>query len=519
MWSVWLILFLLLPEDGQSSLTHSELSCVNDYMTNISCLWNDTAWLTGQNCRLQVTRDTHRGLITKSCSLNTTRNCWITVSPKLSFAEKIMLEVLCNKTRMDNVKEYRPGRHVKLHPPEQLNVTGNNVTWSRGSHFPKSITKYEFQLQVKAKQQSWEEVKPRRVDGTFVLLDGDSVCGGVCEARVRVKPLEPKKEDQIRGHWSDWSPAVTWRSEVIVNTQATHKPETSNTSIISHPEVIGMLVGFVPLILIVLILASLSVYRHKCGLKVGCEHVPDPSKYFQPLINKHNGNFQEWLGPQHSTSLFLPSHSYDCEISPVDEVTEAWNDPLAGNTVLIYANHTAVLQQQMSDGSQVSSGVSNMGYFYSEHQPGSVCLDSCPVYFTYHPEGGALESSMSYERLRGAAPTSPDSGFGMEAEKEEADEEEQEDDTGKGQKKECSGVNMQHLVSFVLSLPESARITIPPSFADLTPWQEESESSGISTNSESLDGAVVRPSSMVVQPCSSGYLTLKEMQKYSNKSI
>lgn len=217
--------------------------------------------------------------------------------------------------------------------------------------------------------------------------------------------------------------------------------------------------------------------------------------------------------------MFLPPQSCDCEISPVDEVSEAWDDPLDGNTVLVYAKQAAALHQQMSDASQLSSGVSNMGYFYSEHQPGSVCLDSCPVYFTYHPDGGVLQSSMSYEHLRGAALTSPDSGFSMEAEKEEADGEEQEDETEKGQKKECSGVNMQHLVSFVLSLLESARITIPPSFAELTPWHEESDSSGIRTNSESLDGAVVRPSSMVVQPCSSGYLTLKEMQKYSNKSI
>lgn len=178
------------------------------------------------------------------------------------------------------------------------------------------------------------------------------------------------------------------------------------------------------------------------------------------------------------------------------------------------------LHQQTSDSSQLSSGVSNMGYFYSEHQPGSVCLDSCPVYFTYHPEGGVLQTSLSYERLRGTTPTSPDSGFGMEAEKEEADEEEQEEEEGKGQKKECSGVNMQHLVSFVMSLPESTRTTVsPPSFTELTPWHEEPESSGISVNSEPPEAAVVRPSSMVVQPCSSGYLTLKEMQKYSNKSI
>uniref|UniRef100_W5UFR7 Interleukin-2 receptor subunit beta n=1 Tax=Ictalurus punctatus TaxID=7998 RepID=W5UFR7_ICTPU len=514
MWTV--ILFLLLPGDAQSDHTHSELSCVNDYMTNISCTWNHTAWLTGQNCHLQVTRG-RKSEKTKICSLNTTRSCWINVSSKFSFRDTIGLDVFCNKIWRDGVKMYRPGHHVKLRPPEQPNVTGNIVTWSKGVNFPQFITKYVFELQIKVKQQNWKEVKPRRVDGTYVLLDGDSVCVGECEARVRVRPIEPTTEDQINGSWSDWSPAVTWRSEAIVNIQGTHKKETSS---IPHPAVVGMLVGFVALILTVLILIPLSVFGHKCGLKVGCEHVPDPSKYFQPLIIEHKGNFQEWLGPQHSVSLCLPPQSCDCEISPVDEVSEAWDDPLAGNTsMLIYANYAATLHQEVSDDSQLSSGVSNMGYFYSEHQPGSVCLDSCPVYFTYHPEVGALQSSTSYERLQGAALANLDSGFGMEAEKEEADEEEQEDDTEKGQEKESRGVNMQHLVSFVLSLPESANVTIPPSFAELTSWHEESESSGISRNTESPDGTVARASSMVVQPCSSGYLTLKEMQKYSNKSI
>lgn len=173
----------------------------------------------------------------------------------------------------------------------------------------------------------------------------------------------------------------------------------------------------------------------------------------------------------------------------------------------------------MSSSSQLSSGVSNMGYFYSEHQPGSMCLDSCPVYFTYHPEGDTLQSSLSYERLRGDTLTSPDSGFGMEPEKEEADEKEGDEDPGKGQEMECSGVNMQHLVSYVMSLPESTRVIIPLSLTELTPWYEEPNSPGISAHLEPPDGAGVRPSSMVVQPCSSGYLTLKEMQKYSNKSI
>ncbi|KAF5890084.1 interleukin-2 receptor subunit beta-like [Clarias magur] len=517
MLSVFLFLFLHLPGVALANPTHSGLSCVSDYVKNISCVWNHPAWVSGQKCQLHL----NTGRIILNCSLNTNGSCWITVPFKLLFIHTFDLNVICNQTVMDGVKAFQPGRNVKLHPPDQLRVSRDNVTWSRGARFPDFIKSYEFQLQVKGKKETWEGVSMRRVVDTFALLDGH-VCEEECAARVRVKPLEPVNDGQIQGQWSDWSPVVTWRSEVIIKTEESRKKETSSGSYasgISNPAGIGLLVGFAALIFILLVLTLLSVYRQKCGLKVTCQHIPDPSKYFQPLIMQHKGNFQEWLGPQHSAPVFLAPQSCDCEISPIDEVCEAWDDPLSSKTMLIYANHSDILHQQMSDDSQLSSGVSNMGYFYSEHQPGSVCVDSCPVYFTYHPESGPIQSSMTYERLQGMAPMSPDSGFGMEAEKEEAGVEEQVDSTDQGHKTECSGANLQHLVSFVLSLPESTRMTIPPSFAELTPWNEESESSGISTNSESPEEAVVRPSSMVVQPCSSGYLTLKEMQKYSNKSI
>lgn len=176
-----------------------------------------------------------------------------------------------------------------------------------------------------------------------------------------------------------------------------------------------------------------------------------------------------------------------------------------------------------------------MGYFYSETQPGSVSLETCSVYFTYRPEEGSsssLQSMSSYERLQRQEeqqeqPLSPDSGFGMGGEGEEGGEEytEQSEMEDEGMKEECSGINVQHLVSFVLSLPgiitpaEAAHMPLGlAQEPDLSPWSEDTEIAAVST-SEALGGSAVRPSSMVVQPCSSGYLTLKEMQKYSNKSI
>ncbi|XP_062842919.1 interleukin-2 receptor subunit beta [Trichomycterus rosablanca] len=435
----------------------------------------------------------------RTCVFNTTRSCWINFNNMelFSFLEKITLEVICNNTRIAELPKFHPGHHVKLRPPEQLRFTEGNLTWSRGARFPSRISKYEFQLQVKSKKQQWEDVKARLQGGTFAPLADDFVCDSLdgdfmeCEARVRMKPVDPNPpndDGQIQGQWSDWSSSVTWKKKV----NNKHVPPIDDLDIILTP---------------------VCIRRHNCILKTA--KVPDPSKYFRPLIVEHKGNFQQWMGCHHSAMVFIPPQSCDCEISPVDEISEIWDNPLVSDTNVNYGNLN-------TDGynSHLSSGISNMGYFYSEHQPGSVSLDTCPVYFTYHPEVGPVKSTSSYEHLPGSEPFSPDSGFGTAAEKDDPDEEKlAEDGAGKEPKEECSRVNVPHLVSFVLSFPETPRVAVPPCFAELSPWQEEPEAFEISNSAEPPEVAVVRPSSMVVQPCSDGYLTLKEMQKYSNKSI
>lgn len=213
--------------------------------------------------------------------------------------------------------------------------------------------------------------------------------------------------------------------------------------------------------------------------------------------------------------VFLPPNSCDCEISPVDEISDIWDIPLASDTANTFDPETNGYNHDLS------SGISNMGYFYSEHKSGSISLDSCPVYFSYHnPEVGPARSTSSDEHLPESMSTSPDSGFGTSVEKADHEEEELDEHEAKEEpNEECSGVSVPHLVSFVMSFPERSRLVVSPSFSKMSPWPEEVESSEIEDNADPPEVAVVRPSSMVVQPCSDGYLTLKEMQKYSNKSI
>lgn len=194
-----------------------------------------------------------------------------------------------------------------------------------------------------------------------------------------------------------------------------------------------------------------------------------------------------------------------------------------------------VCSNQMDSGlensgtSHASSSVfSNIGYFYSKSHSGSLYLESCPVYFTYHPEEGTSSTvsspGSSYDCLQTPSyqteqPMSPDSGFDMPG--EQSCEEDQDDEDINGE--ERAAAEGRALVSFIMSLSQGSlgAVRRAESFAPvpiITPWSEPVRAPSYGSPSEPEEGAVVRPSSMI-EPCGSGYLTLKEMQKYSNKSI
>lgn len=175
-----------------------------------------------------------------------------------------------------------------------------------------------------------------------------------------------------------------------------------------------------------------------------------------------------------------------------------------------------------------SAGFSNVGYFYSKSHSGSLYLESCPVYFTYNPEEGTNSTvsspGSSYDCLQTPSYqmeqlNSPDSGFDMPGE-QNCEEDQDDEDINVEERAAAEG---RALVSFIMSLSQGSLGAVRPaeSFAPvpiITPWSEPVRAPSCGSTTEPAEGAVVRPSSMI-EPCGSGYLTLKEMQKYSNKSI
>ncbi|RXN32826.1 interleukin-2 receptor subunit beta-like protein [Labeo rohita] len=414
---------------------------------------------------------------------------------------------------------------VKTQPPDKPTVSGDNITWSKGSNFPEDIEVYEFQLQYKAAHTSWETAEHVDViQEAPVQLDHSKLTvGEEYQARVRVKPVEPKDEGYFRGEWSDWSPAVSWRSEIG---KLPVRPVLDDMHIV-------LIVGFN--ILVFLAVLCVLIYKAKKSSrslkKPNNQHVPDPSKYFQPLHTVHGGNFRKWLGCQNSVGPFLTPQSCD-DISPV-EVSDFWDvslmDPDAqmSAAALVHLSQMDSGLENSGTSHASSSGFSNMGYFYSKSNTGSLYLESCPVYFTYQPEEDTNSNhsspGSSFDCLQTPSyqveqPMSPDSGFDMPG--EEHFEDDQEDEDGGAERCAAEG---QALVSFIMSLSQASHNAFRPaeSFAPvtiITPWSEPVRAPSCASTSEPAEGAVVRPSSMI-EPCGSGYLTLKEMQKYSNKSI
>ncbi|XP_016350440.1 interleukin-2 receptor subunit beta-like isoform X2 [Sinocyclocheilus anshuiensis] len=509
-WYTSLLIFIIFYGTGQCRNTQTAgLTCVNDYVNNISCVWWNFTDFSDQRCVLAGKCDIKRcvyrlcELVPLSNQSHSKRSC------SLSFDKP-------------------PSRHIKTQPPDMPTVSGDKITWSKGSNFPEAIKFYDFQLQFKALHISWETAAHLNVtQENYVLLDHNKLTvGEEYQARVRVKPVEPINDGYFRGEWSDWSPAASWRSE-IGNPPV--KPGDDVSPPVPDDMRIVLIIGFhILLVLAGLCLVIYKAKKSKRSIQPKNQHVPDPSKYFQPLHTVHGGNFQKWLGCQNSVGPFLTPQSCD-DISPV-EVSDFWDvslmDPDAQMSAAAFVHSNQVDSGLENSGtSHASSSVfSNMGYFYSKSNRGSLYLESCPVYFSYHPEEATSSTGSSYDCLQTPSyqtdqPMSPDSGFGMPGEEHCEDDQGDEDSSGA----ETCAAEGRALISFIMSLSQGSHNAVRPAeslapVAVITPWSEPVRAPSCNSSSEPAEGAVVRPSSMT-EPCGGGYLTLKEMQKYSNKSI
>ncbi|XP_053326260.1 interleukin-2 receptor subunit beta [Spea bombifrons] len=254
---------------------------------------------------------------------------------------------------------------VRLDPPQSLVISLTkdglwNLTWS-SSYSYYIGNNVEYEVVYKPSKDPWLEAKriPIRQNDLWVCLQSLQP-GTLYEAWVRVNQMEFQG-----GRWSDFSQPLQWRTLPKYSTYSTSK---------IMQVVLPCTAALIFIILLPLIICS----SHRVK-KIFWVHVPDPSRFFDPLIFTHKGDFQKWLSTPFDFSAFSLEPT-PINISPVDI---SWHKDKYPPKVLPLG-----INETLTDSSgQSFSSFSNQGYFFfqfpniteddasSDTQPSYGCLE------------------------------------------------------------------------------------------------------------------------------------------------
>ncbi|NXO15581.1 IL2RB protein, partial [Oriolus oriolus] len=281
------------------------------------------------------------------------------------------------------IKDFSPFANIKLRPPGNLqlaNITENtsNLTWSLNisSHYLERNR--EYQVRYRHVSQSWEEaanlpIEQDQMWANFERLSPNSKY----EAAVRARP---SARSPYRGVWSDWSEPVLWR---------THTDRTSQP-------VLPVLIVSTFIFVIIGTAFLINLRNLKWFKKILKIHIPDPEKFFPPLVSVHGGDIQKWLSSPFSTSSYCLNSTIP-EISVLEVMQK--NDQ---ESRFLLSKGTPTPDPPAE--SSVQSGSScytNQGYFFF-HLSNSFQIEPCQVYFTYEPftqEGSGSKDGECYQAL------------------------------------------------------------------------------------------------------------------------
>ncbi|XP_035510284.1 interleukin-2 receptor subunit beta [Morone saxatilis] len=546
LWSLHVLVLLFSVESMHLHKGSQGLFCLNDYVNNVSCTWNGSVapgvdcWISGVlKTRDQGARPYN---IIQTCKLKQHRNsppgCSFVFKGKIfNQYKRLPIRMECNGTLVENLTDYTPHDHVKMHPPgvPKVNLTANEtwISWSAGSPVSYFITAFDFEVQITQKNQAWKDAITLNTQD-LELKTPSWKLKGHCQVRVRVR--QAKKPNS---HWSNWSPATSWVGATdMVGTLQDQDWFLDQTSLIRWG--VMFIFGLILVVMLVLYKSCMNRRLHRG------KPLPNPSTYFHTLHSVHGGNLKKWLNPLSAPESFFRVQQCD-QISPV-ELCESSDVVTSSAAFTSAVRHFKSYPSTGSDTSGVvdnsssssSSCFSNMGYFMSSSSSSSARTDPNPAYFTYQDDFHNLHnsrnlhlslcpiftSSATYESLK-REPQSPDSGFGIGKEDEDDSEDKSAVDfEGEEVLKECSPLFILplHLPS---RMPPPSSPSPPPYTPSLTQVSSDSQpvdapvaGAGESYAAWPLAGAMCRSSSMPVEPGKTGYLTLKELQTtFSNKSI
>ncbi|NXN96635.1 IL2RB protein, partial [Rhinopomastus cyanomelas] len=402
---LWLLSLTPLSQTSDSARDAPRLTCWYDSRAALFCDWNPGRELLEAPCQLEIlSRFTFCNRLslfekfTERCELpkaeHTTglRRCVKTFSRNsntqcFTAADRLRMSVHCqigeNRSVPAQIEDFRPLDNIKLRPPGNLQLVSRtdntyNLTWSLSisSHYLDG--EREYQVRYRTTSQSWEEARIFTIvqDQMWVLLER-LLPDLKYEAAVRARP---SASSICKGVWSDWSETILWRTRADQTSQPVLPALIASTCIF-------VIVGTAFLI------NSRTLGWFKKILKI---HIPDPEKFFPPLVSVHRGDIQKWLSSPFSTSSFCIN-----SITPEISVLEVMQKNDQESQLLISKGTLTPDAPLETSGHSASSCFTNQGYFFF-HLPNSFEIEPCQVYFTYEPfpqEGSGSQGGESYHAL------------------------------------------------------------------------------------------------------------------------
>ncbi|NWX35883.1 IL2RB protein, partial [Notiomystis cincta] len=310
-----------------------------------------------------------------------------------TISDRLNLAVHChtgeNKIKIPvQIKNFNPLANIKLRPPGNLqlvNITENtsNLTWSLNisSHYLNGLR--EYQVRYRHVSQSWEEAVNLPIEQDQMWTNFERLSpNSKYEAAVRVRP---SARSVYRGVWSDWSKPVLWR------THTDHKDQSGTSQPVLPVLIVSTFIFVIFGTAFLINLRSLKWFKNI--LKI---HIPDPEKFFPPLVSVHGGDIQKWLSSPFSSSSYCVNSTVP-EISMLEVIQK--NDQ-ESQFLLSKGTLTPDPPEEISVHSG-SSCFTNQGYFFF-HLSDSFEIEPCQVYFTYEPftqEGSGRKEGECYQAL------------------------------------------------------------------------------------------------------------------------
>ncbi|KAJ8263895.1 hypothetical protein GJAV_G00142820 [Gymnothorax javanicus] len=520
---LWCLLYLLPFSPILPCYTQQSLRCLNDFINNVTCVWDSRGVSPDAVCTLRgVYPNKRKPLIgvKGKCELKplnerdpAMRGChFVFEKRKFGYGTKIQINVNCENVTNHELPmmDFKPCLNIKMNPPGTPTISNYTISWSPGEPFSELLhdtSGYIFQLQYKQEGQLWQDVDLTNImdKTTQTQLSEEYLEKGVrYQVRVRVR-VDPDNSD-YEGEWSSWSPITSWRSEV--------GREPPSTGDIKRPADVGMerqmMIGCGAALLVLLVAVSLTIPMRKMRVyNTSPKPVPNPSKYFDVLNSIHGGNLQKWLNPAFS-SQFFDIIQYSEDISRL-EVFSAGED-------------AALCRRDMATAGKVLDTIApspcfcNLSYFYPSY-PGE--QSTLPLCSHSQPAEGAVEQESDSRALTTSStlvvpsykclqtlldgqgePEHPDSGIGVGSEDQDS-EDEGEDRAEDGVWKSASDIHSDSSAFLPFLLPKG-RSTFHAAFPQHLPGFPPFPSSLFPLPNPGEGG--------LLEPCDDGYKPVTEIQ-------